>query len=82
MSSGVAQASLLAKYLEAPVEAHERALAGRSQGLLRGRTAWGAGKETYLIDLPLVVLVVGRLRTPQARRFQSASLEQSLLIMS
>ena len=73
-ASAVAQATPLAEFLGAPVEAYERALAERSQGLLRGRSAWNGGRETYLIDLPLVVLVVGRLRTPQARRFQAASL--------
>ena len=53
-----------------------------SGGLVRGRSAWNDGRETWLIDFPLMVLVVNRLRTPQARRFQLASLEQSLVVMS
>ena len=64
------------------MEDYERALAARSEGLVRGRSAWNDGRETWLIDFPLLVLVINRLRTPQARRFQLASLEQSLLIMS
>jgi hypothetical protein len=68
--------------LESDVEAYERALAARSCGLVRGRSAWNDGRETWLIDFPLLVLVVNRLRTPQARRFQLASLEQSLVLMS
>ena len=64
------------------VEDYERALAARSGGLVRGRSAWNDGHETWLIDFPLLVLVINRLRTPQARRFQLASLEQSLVIMS
>ncbi len=75
------QGASLDKLLETPVEDYERALAGRSEGLLRGRSAWNDGKETWLIDFPLVVLVINRLRTPQARRFQAASHEQSLKIM-
>ncbi len=39
-------------------------------------------RDTWLIDFPLVVLVVNRLRTPRARRFHAASLEQSLLVMA
>ena len=46
------------KYLAAPVEDYERALASRSQGLVRGRSAWNDGKETFLVDFPLVLLVV------------------------
>ena len=72
----------LAKYLESDVEDYERGLAARSGGLVRGRSAWNDGRETWLIDFPLLVLVINRLRTPQARRFQLASLEQSLVIMS
>ena len=53
----------------------------KGQGLLKGRSAWNHGKETWLVDLPLVVLAINRLRTPQARRFRAASLEQSLKIM-
>ena len=49
---------------------------------MRGRSAWNDGRETWLIDFPLLVLVINRLRTPQARRFQLASLEQSLVLMS
>ena len=64
------------------VEDYERALAARSGGLVRGRSAWNDGRETWLIDFPLLVLVINRLRTPQARRFQLASLEQSLVLMS
>ena len=64
------------------VQDYEFALASRSRGLVRGRGAWHEGLETWLIDFPLVVLVVNRLRTTAARRFQAASLEQSLLLMS
>ena len=65
-----------------PIEDYERDIAAKSQGLLKGRSAWNHGKETWLVDLPLVVLAINRLRTPQARRFRTASLEQSLKIMS
>ena len=47
-----------------------------------GRSAWNDGREAWLIDFPLLVLIVNRLRTPQARRFQAASLEHSLVVMS
>ena len=70
------------KYLENDVEEYERALAARSGGLVRGRNAWNDGRETWLIDFPLLVLVTNCLRAPQARRFQLASLEQSLVLMS
>ena len=70
------------EYMGLPIEAYEREIATQSRGLVRGRCAWCHGKETWLVDLPLVILVINRLRTPQARRFQAASLEQSLLIMS
>ncbi len=70
------------EYMGLPIEAYEREIATQSRGLVRGRCAWCHGKETWLVDLPLVILVINRLRTPQARRFQAASLEQSWLIMS
>ena len=81
-ASGVGNSPPLAKYLESDVEDYEKALAARSGGLVRGRSAWADGRETWLIDFPLLVLVVNRLRTPQARRFQLASLEHSLVLMS
>jgi hypothetical protein len=82
LASGGQDRTPLAKYLENGVEDYERALAARSAGLLRGRSTWNDGRETWLIDFPLLVLVINRLRTPQARRFQLASLEQSLVLMS
>ena len=82
LASGLDKSRSLAKYLANGVEDYERALAARSAGLVRGRSAWNDGRETWLIDFPLLVLVINRLRTPQARRFQLASLEQSLVLMS
>ena len=64
------------------IEDYERAIAARSRGLVRGRTAWNNGRECWLVDFPLVVLVVNRMRTPAARRFRTAALEQSLVLMS
>ena len=75
LASGGQDRTPLAKCLESDVEDYERALAARSGGLVRGRSAWNDGRETRLIDFPLLVLVINRLRTPQARRFQLASLE-------
>ena len=46
------------------IEDYERAIAARSRGLVRGRTAWSDGRECWLVDFPLVVLVVNRMRTP------------------
>ena len=40
---------------------------------MRGRSAWNDGRETWLIDFPLLVLVVNRLRTPQAKRYHLRS---------
>ncbi len=71
-----------AEYFAEPVQDYERDLAARSRGLVYGRSAWNDGREAWLIDFPLLVLIVNRLRTPQARRFQAASLEQSLVVMS
>ena len=82
LSSALPSRSSLDRYLESGVEDYEKTLAARSCGLVRGRSAWNDGRETWLIDFPLLVLVVNRLRTPQARRFQLASLEQSLVLMS
>ena len=82
LSSGVAQATQVDKYFAEPTQDYERTLATRSRGLLKSRSAWADAKETSLIDFPLLVLVVNRVRTPQARRFQLAALEQSLVLMS
>ena len=82
LASGLDKSRPLAKYLANNVEDYERALAACSAGLVRGRSAWNDGHETWLIDFPLLVVMINRLRTPQARRFKLASLEQSLVIMS
>jgi hypothetical protein len=82
LSSDASEEAQLDKFLAEPVQDYERALAERSQGLLKGRSAWNDGRETWLIDFPLVVLVINRLRMPLARRFQAVSLEQSLVLMS
>ncbi len=67
LSSRVQARTQLDKYLEDGVQDYELALASRSQGLLRGRSAWHDGRETWLIDFPLVVLVVNRARAePQS----------------
>ena len=63
-----------ARYLEEPIQDYELALAARSRGLLYGRSAWNDGRETWLIDFPLLVVVINRLRTQQARRFQATAL--------
>ena len=39
------------------IEEYE-AIVARSKGLVRGRTAWNDGRECWLVDFPLVVLVV------------------------
>ena len=64
------------------VDDWERQLAARSKGVIRGVAAWDSGRPTWLIDLPLVVLTVNRLRTPAARKFKLAALHQSMLLMS
>ena len=55
---------LLDKYLREPVQDYERALAARSCGLVRGRSAWADAKPTYLIDFPLVVPALVVLKRP------------------
>jgi len=72
----------LDEHMGCAIEDYERAIAARSRGLVRGRTAWNDGRECWLVDFPLVVLVVNRMRTPAARRFRTAALEQSLVLMS
>ena len=72
----------LDEHMGCAIEDYERAIAARSRGLVRGRTAWKDGRECWLVDFPLVVLVVNRMRTPAARRFRTAALEQSLVLMS
>jgi hypothetical protein len=64
------------------VDDWERQLAARSKGVIRGVAAWDSGRPTWLIDLPLVVLTMNRLRTPAARQFKLAALHQSMLVMS
>ena len=70
------------EYMGSAIEDYERAIAARSEGLVRGRAAWNDGRECWLVDFPLVVLVVNRMRTPAARRFRTAALEQSLVLLS
>ena len=82
LQGGFAEVGVPCNYTEAPVTDYESALASRSRGLLKGRSAWNDGRLTYLVDLPLVVLIVNRLRTPEARRFQMASIEQSFMLMA
>ena len=63
------------------MEDYEREIGARSKGLVRGRSAWNDGKETWLVDFPLVVLIINRLRTAQARKFRAVALEQTLVLM-
>ena len=72
----------LDEHMGCAIEDYEKAIAARSRGLVRGRTVWNDGRECWLVDFPLVVLVVNRMRTPAARRFRTAALEQSLVLMS
>ena len=44
------------EYMGQPIEAYEREIATQSWGLVRGKCAWCHGKETWLVDLPLVIL--------------------------
>ena len=50
----------LYEHMGCAIEDYEGAIAARSQGLVRGRTAWNVGRECWLVDFPLVVLVVNR----------------------
>ena len=68
--------------LGSPVEAYEKAIGARSRGLVRGRCAWNDGKECWLADFPLIVLLINRMRTARARKFRATALQQSLLLMS
>ena len=68
----------LDEHMGCAIEDYERAIAARSRGLVRGRTAWNDGRECWLVDFPLVVLVVNRMRTPAARRFRTASYAHAL----
>ncbi len=43
LSSGVAQATQLDKYFAEPTQDYERALATRSHGMLKSRSAWPTG---------------------------------------
>ena len=64
------------------MEAYEKAIGARSRGLVRGRCAWNDGRECWLADFPLVVLLINRMRTARARKFRATALQQSLLLMS
>jgi hypothetical protein len=85
VSNGTADDEFPVEFPDAAFDAvddWERQLAAQSKGVTRGVAAWDSGRPTWLIDLPLVVLTVNRLRTPAARQFKLAALYQSMLVMS
>ena len=42
----------LEEHMGCAIEDYERAVAARSRGLVRGRTAWNDGRECWLVKLP------------------------------
>lgn len=60
---------------------YERALAEKSCGLTWGYSCYNNGQRSLEGDLPIMVLVLFRLRTLQARQLQAGAFHQGLVLM-
>lgn len=61
---------------------YERALGLKSHGLILGPSSYNNGIPALLADFPIVVLVLLRLRTLEARQLVSGAFHQGLVMMS
>lgn len=60
---------------------YERQLAAKSQGLIHAPCAYNNGTPVLLADFPVVVLVLFRLKTAEARSLQLGNFHQGLVLM-
>jgi hypothetical protein len=60
---------------------YERQLAAKSRGIVLGPCAYNNGTPVLLADFPVVVLVLFRLKTLEARQLQLGNFHQGLVLM-
>jgi hypothetical protein len=63
------------------VTAYERTLGAKSSGLVWGRSPYNQGAKALLGDLPIFILVMMKLRTKEARSFQSQAFHTGVVMM-
>ena len=60
---------------------YERQLAAKSRGVVLGSCAYNNGTPVLLVDFPIVVLILFRLKTIEARSLQIGNFHQGLVLM-